>query len=235
MTPFVTQEGRYRTLHLADGDEQSRMDLDDPDALQVDYTRTMMGFLLLQPAPRRMALVGMGGGSLVKFCHRHLPATHLTVVEIDPAVVALRREFLVPDDDVRLATVVADGAAFIAQRRAEFDALLLDGFDGHDVASRLATAEFYRDCRGALAPGGALAVNLHGEWPALAPVAARIATAFDGNAARAPSAEHSNWIVFARSGGPDVLAYLRAGGAPGGEAAHALREELQRIRSVAIR
>ena len=52
---------------------QSRMRAGAPDELVVDYTRTMLGALLLHPAPRRIGMVGLGGGSQAKFCLRHLP------------------------------------------------------------------------------------------------------------------------------------------------------------------
>ena len=62
-------------------------------------------------------MVGLGGGSLAKFCHRHLPRTRLTVVEVDPDVIALRGEFEVPDDE-RLAIVQADAAEYLPAPKA---------------------------------------------------------------------------------------------------------------------
>ena len=72
---------------------QSCMLLDAPDVLALDYTRTLMGFLLFDPRPRSILMVGLGGGSLAKYCHRHLPQADITVVEINPHVIALRERF----------------------------------------------------------------------------------------------------------------------------------------------
>ena len=137
------------------------MDLSDPSRLCVDYTRTMMGFFLLQPAPRHIGMVGLGGGSLVRFCDRHLPTARITVAEINPNVIALRREFQIPDDDARLRVVHADGAAWVAAQARVFDALLIDGFDLKGQPPALCSSAFYDDCAAALAPGGVLAVNSH--------------------------------------------------------------------------
>lgn len=63
---------------------QSPRALGQPDALDVENTRAMMGFLLFNRMPDTLAMVGLGGGSLAKFCHRHLPCTRITVVEINP-------------------------------------------------------------------------------------------------------------------------------------------------------
>jgi hypothetical protein len=92
----------------------------------------MMGFLLFIPEPRFMAMVGLGGGSLAKFCHRHLPKTRIQVVEINPYVIGLRDEFQVPPDSRRFAIVQGDGAAFVRSPASPCDVLLLDGYGGGD-------------------------------------------------------------------------------------------------------
>jgi spermidine synthase len=102
--------------------------------LEIDYTRTMMGFLLLNPSPRTIAMVGLGGGSLVKFCRSHLRSVRMTVVENNPAVIALRKDFGIPDDDERLCVIADDGADFVRNSVLGVDVLLVDGFD-HTRAS----------------------------------------------------------------------------------------------------
>ncbi len=102
--PFLVEDGKHRAMCFTiDGSVQSEMLLDDPHALVNDYTRKMMGFLLFCPEPRRVLMIGLGGGSLVKFCNRHLPTTHVTVVEIDANVIALRSHFEIPPDGDRPA------------------------------------------------------------------------------------------------------------------------------------
>jgi len=100
-----------------------------PDELELDYTKIMMGFLLLNHRPRHIAMIGLGGGSLAKFCYRNLPDTRITVLEINPHVIALRQEFLVPDDNERFQVIEADGADFVRDADPEFDVLLVDGYD----------------------------------------------------------------------------------------------------------
>jgi spermidine synthase len=84
--------------------------LDEPDTLVSAYTRKMMGFLLFRKRPRGVVMIGLGGGSLVKFCHRHLPSTRMTVVEINARVIALRSHFQIPPDDSRLRVINEDGS-----------------------------------------------------------------------------------------------------------------------------
>ncbi|MCD9046632.1 transferase [Luteimonas sp. MHLX1A] len=158
--PSVRRYGRYAALQFTRSQTQSRMLADDPDHLLIDYTRTMLAALLWAPARPRIGMVGLGGGSQVKFIHRHFPEATLEVVENNPWVVGLRREFGIPDDDARLRVEVDDGAAFVAARPGRYDVLLVDGYDETGIPPVLSTQRFYADCHAALAPGGALSVNL---------------------------------------------------------------------------
>ena len=87
------------------------MNLDDPRALDLEYSCTLMGFLSFQPEPKHIAIFGLGGGSLPKFCHRYVPAALIEAVEINPQVPALRDEFQIPRDDERLTVLPGAGAA----------------------------------------------------------------------------------------------------------------------------
>lgn len=158
--PFVRRCGRYTSLQFSRAQTQSRMLTADPDALLIDYTRTMMAVLLLRPDPSLIGMIGLGGGSQAKFCHRHLLGARVEVAENNPAVIALRHRFAIPDDDARLEVALDDGAAFLRARHGRYDVLLVDGYDARGIPEALSTQSFYDDCREALAPGGAMAVNL---------------------------------------------------------------------------
>src|SRR5881628_3367970 len=60
--PFVVDNGRRRFLHFDFDAIQSAMDLSDPQRLALAYTRKMMAFLLFNCAPKRILLLGLGGG-----------------------------------------------------------------------------------------------------------------------------------------------------------------------------
>lgn len=209
--PFILRDADRLSLHFTIGELQSSMCLDRPEELQLDYTRTMMGFLLLQPRPGHIAMVGLGGGSLVKFCHRHLLSSRMTVVENNPGVIALRQAFAIPDDDERLSVVAGDGAAFVRdQAGLELDVLLVDGFDSGGQPPALCSQAFYNDCFRALAPGGVLVVNLHADHPGHGEFIDRLARSFKGNLMQVPSTDKSNCVVFAGRKRPVTLQALRS-------------------------
>lgn len=200
--PFVEDTGSTRALHFAKGEVQSRMEVRNPHALTLPYTRMMMGFLLFVPAPQHIGMIGLGGGSLAKFCHRSLPHTRITVVEINPYVIALRDTFRVPPDDARFEIREADGAAFVRETTLRFDVLLVDAYDETGLPEPLATQRFFDDCRGVLSADGMLVVNLHGDHPHHAVHVDRIRRSFDDAMLVVDDTARDNRIVFADAGRP---------------------------------
>ena len=87
----VSEEEGVRFLHLGGEHIQSAMRIDAPDELELDYTRTMMAFLLFHPRPRECLMIGLGGGSIPKFLFRRLPGVRTRVVELSPAVITAAR------------------------------------------------------------------------------------------------------------------------------------------------
>ena len=230
----VLETGATRSLRFAGSPAlQSRMSLLQPDALDLQYTRMMMGFLLFAPLPRDMLMIGLGGGSLAKFCHRYLPTANITVVEIDPAVIALREHFLVPPDGPRLRVVQGDGADYVAAHQEVADVLLIDGYDQAGLPAQLATPAFYRDCRAVLRPDGMLSVNLHLEALHHALCLQGLLAAFPEGLVEALDDDMTNSIVLARNGAWPPLDDLGALRRPEGLARDAWRQLMPTLQVIA--
>jgi spermidine synthase len=199
--PFLVEDGRRRTLCFTiDGSVQSAMRIDDPDVLVDDYTREMMGFLLFCPEPRRLLLIGLGGGSLVKFCHRHLPSTHVTAVEIDANVIALREHFRIPPDGDGVHVVHGDGARFVADLvdGAELpDVLLVDAYDRNGLSPSIAGHEFLENARRVLGNNGVFVMNLAAFESASATQVERIRHVFGDPVLSVTVGWGGNLVVFA--------------------------------------
>ena len=200
--PFLYEEDEVVSLHFDFSSIQSRMDKRDPYALILDYTRTMMGFLLFQPQPERIAMIGLGGGSIAKYCHKHLPRSHFTALEIDPKVIALRDRFAIPPDGPQFRVVCMDGADFVRSRPAPLDVLLIDGFDREGLPRQLCTPGFYAHCYSRLREGGVMVVNLWSTDGRSPIYAARIRESFGGKVVVVDTADRTNKVAFAYKG-PD--------------------------------
>lgn len=195
--PFMIDNGGMRHLFFNTASTQSSMRLDDPHALVAPYTRKMMAFLLFTPAPRHVLMIGLGGGSLAKFCYRHLPQTRISVVEINAEVISLRKEFAIPADDERFEIIHADGAAFLANTAVTPDVILIDAFDETGVAQSLASSDFYRRASQSLTPDGVLVMNLSGEKSRYTAPIESIRAAFDGAVSLVPVDVDCNVLLFA--------------------------------------
>jgi spermidine synthase len=195
--PRVRTHGNRRTLEFQPGDIQSEMLLSHPDNLVLDYARAMMCFALFAPHPRHILMVGLGGGSLAKFCYRHFPQTRITVLEISAEVIALREAFKVPPDDARLRIIHGDAADYIRAAPASCDVILVDGFDAAGMPAELGSAAFYAGCRRALREGGVLAANILSYDPCHDLIVERIQTAFGGHACDFRGIAGNNHLLFA--------------------------------------
>jgi len=164
----IGQRGSLRTMYFVSDEGvqyiESRVDISRPQRLDLDYSRTMMAGFLLQPAPKRVLMLGLGGGQISNYLRAQFPEIEIDAIDIDPEVVRLaQRYFNVPRDDPSYRTHVADGRLFIeeAPANARWDMIILDAFRGVFVPYHLKTAEFYRACLNRLSPQGVVVANLH--------------------------------------------------------------------------
>ena len=194
--PFVVDTGTRRFLHFDFAAVQSAMEMSNPGRLTLAYTRKMMAFLLFNRAPERILLLGLGGGSLAKFCCANLPAASVTAVESNRDVIALRGEFGIPADDHRFRVVHADGAAYVSALTRCKDVILADACDRSGLAAEIDSIEFYRKARGRLTPCGVFAINLCGDRVSIATHLSKLRDAFEGELLALRVQSDSNLIVF---------------------------------------
>lgn len=209
----VSEKDGIRSLHLGSETVQSSMSLADPTELVLSYTRAMMAFLLFDPRPQRVLMIGLGGGSLAKFVYRHLPAVHITVIESQPRVIAAARHYFhVPPDDSRFRVELAEGSQWVAAHPRSCEVLMVDGYNGHEQVSELSSEGFYADARAALTDGGILVANLWSSDSRLDAYVQRIERVFDAVAC-VPAERRGNVVAlaFARSPGRPSWDDLRLG------------------------
>jgi len=192
-------------MHLGTIWIQGSMDMDDPTALVHEYVQRMMAWLLfVDPAtvPQRQAVqLGLGAGSLTKFCAKVL-RMKTTAIELNPQVLhACRGWFHLPDDSAKLQVILADAAQEIKKPQwwGTVDALQVDLYDDEAAAPVLDSAEFYADCRRLLTEEGCMTVNLFGRSSSFDRSVEKIAAAFGRDAIWAFKAtREGNTVVLAQ-------------------------------------
>ena len=212
MRPTVEEVDGVLNLRFDKTNVQSAMRLSDPTALVLEYTRAMMRCLLFNAAPKSVLMIGLGGGSLAKYCHQHLALADITAVEINPHVIACRERFQVPPDGPRFRVLQADGAAFVldaatsiaspareTSAKRQYDVILVDAFHVDGAPAGTTSRAFFGDCRVLLSPRGVLAMNLESDPAQCQPVLATMDQAFDGAVWSVLTDSTSNRIAFAAS------------------------------------
>jgi spermidine synthase len=133
-----------------------------PKEMLFPYTRMMMASLLVNPEPKRLLMLGLGGGTLPLALDELYPELHQDVIEIDPAVTRVAREFFGFAPSSRVNVVAQDGRVFVKralQKDERYDLIMLDAFNGEYIPEHLMTREFLEEVRGLLTDGGVLVAN----------------------------------------------------------------------------
>ena len=141
---------------------QSCIDLEDPDHLVFPYARMMFAGLLLNEAPERMLMVGLGGASLPRVFAELFPEAEQDLVEIDAAVVRVAEDYFLFEPTEQMDVHVRDARVFVKRalaRGEQYDYVMLDAFTGDYIPEHLLTQEFLEEVKGILAPGGVLVAN----------------------------------------------------------------------------
>jgi len=201
-----SDDGPVRHLHLGTPWIQGSMYLEDPIGLVHEYVQRMMAWLLfVEPASvkdRQALQLGLGAGSLTKFCHKELRMT-TTAIELNPQVlVACRGWFKLPADNASMRVVLADAAEEILDPQwwGRVDALQVDLYDHEAAAPVLDSLPFYNHCKRLLTPQGCMTVNLFGRASSFDRSVEKISAAFGKDAVWAFKAtREGNTVVLAQN------------------------------------
>lgn len=134
----------------------------DPDRMVFEYTRMMTSALFAVPAPSKVLIIGLGGGTLPTALAKLLPEAVIDTVEIDPAVVRVAQTYFGFEPGPRQRVIVEDGREFVEQARRRgihYDLIMLDAFDVDYIPAHLLTVEFLTQVKAILATDGALVAN----------------------------------------------------------------------------
>lgn len=202
----VSEHEGVRYLHLGTPWVQGAMRLRTPQRLELEYVQRMMAWMLwLEPemlGEGHAVQLGLGAGSITRFCHRVL-RMRTTAVELNPTVIdACRLWFRLPPDDAKLQVVCDDAAQWVADpaHQGTAQVLCVDLYDHAAAAPVLDDADFYAACRAVLAEGGLMTVNLFGRAASFERSIARIAAAFGADQVwhLRPTREGNTVVVAAR-------------------------------------
>jgi spermidine synthase len=162
---FVTQNGdeRCMTFRYPRGlGRQSCKRLHEPDKLVFSYTRMLLSGLFLNPNPRRILIIGEGGGTIPTALQEMYPNAQIDLVELDEAVDSVARAYFGFRPGPKTRVFISDGRIFvkrIAVQKPNYDLVLLDAYEADYIPEHMLTREFLREVKATMAPNGVIVAN----------------------------------------------------------------------------
>jgi len=139
---------------------QSSMYLNDTSESSFPYTYYFhMGFLF-NPEIKDVLFIGGGGFSAPKKFLEDYEDVNIDVVEIDPEVVEVAKEYFYVEENERLNIVIGDGRQFLLKTEKKYDLIVLDAYSSSYVPFHLMTLEFFNLINDHLKENGVVMSNL---------------------------------------------------------------------------
>lgn len=207
--PTLSEADGVRYLHFGTHWVQGAMRVSDPYALELEYTRQMMVWLLYADPPRgadAIGLLGLGAGSLARFCLKQT-RSQVQVVEWNPQVtLACMTFFRLPEPGKRLHITHADAGAWVEDplNRGTCPVLMVDLYDADALGPVRDSVEFYTGCRDVVGEQGIITVNLFGDHDSFPRNIENLNTAFDGRVALLPEIDAGNRVALAFGAGLQI-------------------------------
>jgi len=133
-----------------------------PQQLVFNYTKLLMTSLLVMPEPKRILIIGLGGGTMSNTLAQLYPQSQIDNVEIDQAVIKVAREYFGFFENSKIKTYNQDGRIFIKRallKKQQYDWIILDAFNGDYIPEHLMTKEFLQETKVLLSRNGILSAN----------------------------------------------------------------------------
>jgi predicted membrane-bound spermidine synthase len=140
---------------------ESVTNLHDPDDLPLRYAQVMTIATIYPTEPKKILMIGLGGGSISTYLGRFMPDVTIDTLEIDRRVMETAKKYFGLRESERVRYLDGDGRVFLNRNKDLYDLIILDAYHGGYVPFHLLTKEFYALVKSRLTPGGAAAFNVH--------------------------------------------------------------------------
>lgn len=155
----VLDDGNRRFLSFGSDDEQSCILKDQPAIPQMDYLRAML-LVLLFTTPKRVLVLGLGGGALNSCLHHAFPELRQEIVELRPEVIRVAQRFFQLPRGKRLILHTMDAQNYLdSEPPSEHDIIFSDIYDDQGVSAQQHDPAYLHECYERLRPKGWLVLN----------------------------------------------------------------------------
>jgi len=156
----IEDKDGIRYLYSGESATQSAINLKQPHKIILQNLEYSLGCLMFMPKPKKILLLGVGGGSLIHFFRHYCPKASVTGVDIDDALLTTMHEsFLLPHADALLSYEIADAQTWVKHDTNKYDLIIVDLFNEQTMPEWVIEKEFMHDLKNLLVPTGAVTWN----------------------------------------------------------------------------
>lgn len=191
---------------------QSCLQKSQPQQLVFNYTKQLLTALLVNPNPKRVLIIGLGGGTMSNALHQLYPQSNIDNVEIDQSVIKVARQYFGFLENSRIATYSQDGRVFVKRallKKQTYDWIILDAFNGDYIPEHLMTAEFLQEVKSLLSSQGVLTANTFSSSKLYDYESATYKKVF-GDFYQVTNPENNNRIILAKKNGFTATSLIKA-------------------------
>ena len=193
----VWQDEKNRYLKFSEIGIQSEINLEEKHKLKLSYLQQMVKAVAFSPKPKKILLLGLGGGSLIHYFQYYYPQTYISVIERERLVLECAVKFFeVKPEKTKLNIKIDDAFNYIKNCTEKFDVIFVDIFGLNQSISPEAK-KFYIGCKKCLTINGTLvANNLCNNEPIVKKVMSCSAEMFKDKNIIVPLKNHLNLITI---------------------------------------
>ena len=111
---------------------------------------------------KKVLMIGGGAYSYPKYFVKNYPDNIIDVVEINPEITKIAKNYFNLEDSDNLNIYHQDGRVFLNNSTEKYDAVLIDAFNGFSIPYHLTTVEFLESIDNHLTDNGIIVVNIPG-------------------------------------------------------------------------
>ena len=198
----VFDDGKFRLLSFADGDEQTRIQLKAPHVLQHEYTQAML-LSLIDRSPKRITILGLGGGALVHALVKAVSGVQITAVELRPEIIEIAKEYFRLPHSKRIDLITEDAINYLdTTQNKKVDILYTDLYQHFGMDKRVTTEHFLDNAKRQLKANGMLVLNCWDEHQYHQDLKDTLMSRFTHVSALDTGC--GNWVVFATNAPHDL-------------------------------
>jgi spermidine synthase len=156
----IWQQGDRRWLDFNDGLVQSEINLAQAELLTSPLNRAMLAGMIFEEPPKRVLLVGTGGGATARYFSHRFPDVKGEAVEISESVASMAINYFEFPEGKNWTLIHDDIRHYIHHCTHCYDLILIDIAIDKITPEWIIGHDFLSQCRTLLRPLGHVALNL---------------------------------------------------------------------------